>query len=134
MSVRGVGDCSPRFTAQGDESDGDGTCCYCSEAPCRYVSDTLRPFFFSFSFFLFPFLFFSWTWWWVPFPSQSLFNSGLTVPMKRSLRHHTDHYFSSLRSLISYSSMPFSPITLFTLLVLFILMLFCFLLAAVLNF
>ena len=40
----GVGDCSPRFTAQGDESDGDGTRCYCSEAPCRYVSDTLRPF------------------------------------------------------------------------------------------
>ena len=90
----GVGDCSPRFTAQGDESDGDGTCCYCSEAPCRYVSDTLRPFFFSS------------TCWWVP--SQSLFNSGLTVPMKRSLRHHTDHYFSSLRSLISYH-IPLCP-------------------------
>ena len=42
----------PRVTAQADESDGDGTCCYCSEAPCRYVSDTLRPpslFFFFFS-------------------------------------------------------------------------------------
>ena len=94
----GVGDCSPRFTAQGDVSDGDGTCCYRTEAPCRYVSDTLRPFFFLF------FFFFSWTWWWVR--SQSLFNSGLTVPMKHS--HHTDHYFSS---------MPFSPITLFTQLV-----------------
>ena len=51
----------------------------------RYV-----PFFFSFLFF------FSWTWWWVR--SQSLFNSGLTVPMKHS--HHTHHYFSSIRSLI----------------------------------
>ena len=46
----GVGDCSPRFTAQGDESDGDGTCCYRTEAPCRYVSDTLRPLFFFFFF------------------------------------------------------------------------------------
>ena len=55
-------------------------------------------------FFFHFFFFFSWTWWWVR--SQSLFNSGLTVPMKHS--HHTDHYFSS---------MPFSPITLFTQLV-----------------
>lgn len=45
------GDCSPRFTAQGDESDGDATFCSAQKRAQR-LSDTLRRFFSFASLFL----------------------------------------------------------------------------------